>query len=280
MPPLLFLSRLLQHKSDSCGCRLADIVAGPDAYRDLPRLIQAVQGTSEGTTATAMNVQLSVEETYAGITPTRTAGNVSAFTSIMRGCNNMCSFCIVPYTRGRERSRDVDSILKELEQLSIDGVREVTLLGQNVNSYADFSVVQPSAAPAAADPSAAVGRSDSQDGSAAACSHDASTQHGRRLVNAVAEGVFSSSDPFSVYARGFRSVYKPKRGGALSFAGLLELAAQVDPEMRIRFTSPHPKDFSDEVRGDSRQSPALLPRYFGSLHSLVCGCLLDVCRND
>jgi tRNA A37 methylthiotransferase MiaB len=87
-----------------------------------------------------MNVQLSVEETYADITPIRkNVSKISAFLSIMRGCNNMCSFCIVPFVRGRERSRNVDTILKEIEMLQADGVKEVTFLGQNVNSYNDTS---------------------------------------------------------------------------------------------------------------------------------------------
>ncbi|KAK9823298.1 hypothetical protein WJX72_001730 [[Myrmecia] bisecta] len=183
--------------------RLVDIVAGPDAYRDMPRLIEAVQGTSRPSgRGGAMNVQLSLEETYADIVPLRPAGAVATFLSIMRGCNNMCAFCIVPFTRGRERSRPVGSILAEVRMLSDNGVKEVTLLGQNVNSYADFS------------------------SSAAAC---------------------ATPDPSAVYAQGFTSVYKPKREGAVQFAELLDAVADIDPEMRIRFTSPHPKDFSDEV---------------------------------
>lgn len=191
--------------------KLADLVAGPDAYRDLPRLISVVQNAPDGVGGEggSMNVQLSLEETYADITPLRPAGAVSAFLSIMRGCNNMCAFCIVPFTRGRERSRPVDSILKEVEQLSQQGVKEVTLLGQNVNSYAylppnDLRPASPGASPA-------------------------------------------HNDPFAVYAPGFKSIYKPRRQGATTFAELLALVAQVDPEMRVRFTSPHPKDFSDKV---------------------------------
>ena len=111
--------------------QLADLVAGPDAYRDLPNLISAVNGGEK-----AMNVQLSVEETYADIVPVRKEGAHAAFVTIMRGCDNACSFCIVPYTRGRERSRDPASIEYEVRLLSEQGVKEVTLLGQNVNSYA------------------------------------------------------------------------------------------------------------------------------------------------
>ena len=111
--------------------QLADLVAGPDAYRDLPNLISAVNGGEK-----AMNVQLSVEETYADIVPVRKEGAHAAFVTIMRGCDNACAFCIVPYTRGRERSRDPASIEYEVRLLSEQGVKEVTLLGQNVNSYA------------------------------------------------------------------------------------------------------------------------------------------------
>ena len=108
-----------------------DIVAGPDAYRDLPNLLKAAEAGERG-----VNVLLSAEETYAEIAPVRIDKNgVSGFISIMRGCNNFCSYCVVPYTRGRERSRDWQTILSEARQLFENGYREVTLLGQNVNSY-------------------------------------------------------------------------------------------------------------------------------------------------
>lgn len=256
---------LKQHRPRSCAsphafqqhhlfaCRLADVVAGPDAYRDLPRLIAAVRGGappapgspaaaggSQERHATAMNVQLSLEETYGDVTPTRPAGAVSAFTSIMRGCNNMCAFCVVPFTRGRERSRAADSILRELETLAEQGVREVTLLGQNVNSYADFSV----AAGAEAADGAKAADAVAEDGGSG---RRASGQHTSTSGAAAGTSDRGAADPFSVYARGFRSVYRPQRGGALGFAGLLEAAARVHPELRLRFTSPHPKDFNDEV---------------------------------
>lgn len=117
--------------------KLVDIVAGPDAYRDLPALINKVSEESrEGERPRAVNVMLSLEETYADITPVRQNSNgVNAFVSITRGCDNMCSFCVVPFTRGRERSRDPESIVKECRDLFDDGYREVTLLGQNVDSY-------------------------------------------------------------------------------------------------------------------------------------------------
>ena len=108
-----------------------DIVAGPDAYLDLPALFAAAESGAK-----AINVDLSTTETYREVIPARIGGNrVSGFISIMRGCNNFCSYCIVPYTRGRERSRPAESILRELADLRAKGFKEVTLLGQNVNSY-------------------------------------------------------------------------------------------------------------------------------------------------
>ncbi|MEO9257982.1 MAG: radical SAM protein, partial [Crocinitomicaceae bacterium] len=111
--------------------KLVDLVVGPDAYRDLPNLVEEVSGGQK-----AVNVLLSREETYADITPVRLDQNgVTAFVSITRGCDNMCSFCVVPFTRGRERSRDYKSIVKEVQGLIEQGYKEVTLLGQNVDSY-------------------------------------------------------------------------------------------------------------------------------------------------
>lgn len=111
--------------------KIVDLVVGPDAYRDLPSLLSELDGGRK-----AVNVLLSTEETYADIAPVRLGGNgISAFVSIMRGCDNMCAFCVVPFTRGRERSRDVESILEEVKQLNENGYKEVTLLGQNVDSY-------------------------------------------------------------------------------------------------------------------------------------------------
>ena len=110
---------------------IVDLIAGPDSYRDLPKLIKTVESGQR-----AANVILSEEETYANIKPVRISTNgVTAFISIMRGCQNFCSYCVVPYTRGKERSRDPKSIINEAQQLFNDGYREVTLLGQNVNSY-------------------------------------------------------------------------------------------------------------------------------------------------
>ncbi len=119
--------RMGQELIDDFG---VDFVAGPDAYLDIPNLLaQCEQGHK------AMNVELSTTETYRQIIPARIGRSISGFVSIMRGCNNFCSYCVVPYTRGRERSRDVESILNEVKDLQSRGYKEVTLLGQNVNSY-------------------------------------------------------------------------------------------------------------------------------------------------
>lgn len=178
--------------------KIVDIVAGPDSYKDLPRLL-----TLTDSNQTAVNVLLSLDETYADIVPVRLNQDaVTAFVSIMRGCDNMCTYCIVPFTRGRERSRPIASILQEVRSLSKQGVKEVTLLGQNVNSYRDLSV----------------------------------TDH---------YGGITPGEETHL-AKGFHTVYKKKKGG-LRFADLLDNVSRIDPEMRIRFTSPHPKDFPDEV---------------------------------
>ncbi|XP_066558660.1 mitochondrial tRNA methylthiotransferase CDK5RAP1 [Amia ocellicauda] len=174
--------------------KLVDVLAGPDAYRDLPRLLTAAHSGQR-----ASNVLLSLEETYADIMPVQhTSQGISAFVSIMRGCDNMCSYCIVPFTRGRERSRPSASILEEVRMLSDQGVKEVTLLGQNVNSYRDTSEQQ-----------------------------------------------FSGTQPTQL-SRGFSTLYRGRPGG-LRFTELLDRVSLLDPEMRVRFTSPHPKDFPDEV---------------------------------
>jgi tRNA-2-methylthio-N6-dimethylallyladenosine synthase len=155
--------------------KLVDLVVGPDAYRTLPGLINDAEDGQK-----AVNVLLSREETYADISPVRLNSNgVSAFVSIMRGCNNMCSFCVVPFTRGRERSRDPYSILRECKDLFEQGYREVTLLGQNVDSY----------------------------------------------------------------------YWMPESGDGetVTFARLLELTALIDPSLRVRFSTSHPKDITDEV---------------------------------
>lgn len=153
---------------------LVDIVVGPDAYRDLPKLITLAEDGEKG-----VNVLLSREETYADISPLRLGSNgVSGFISIMRGCDNMCSFCVVPFTRGRERSRDAFSILSEATDLFDRGFKEITLLGQNVDSY--------------------------------------------KWEN-------------------------PETKEMVSFANLLEMVAQIHPKLRLRFSTSHPKDITDEV---------------------------------
>ena len=164
--------------------KLVDLVAGPDAYRDLPKLISQVD---EGDRA--INTFLSRDETYADITPVRLNTNgVTAFISIMRGCDNMCTFCVVPFTRGRERSRDPQSIIAEAQDLFDKGFREVTLLGQNVDSYK-----------------------------------------------------WSPEEN--------NKAWLEKKGitNTVTFANLLEMVAQVSPLLRIRFSTSHPKDITDEV---------------------------------
>lgn len=157
----------------STGSRV-DMVVGPDAYRDLPQLLLDVESGQK-----AVNVILSAEETYADITPVRYASNgVSAFISIMRGCENFCTYCVVPYTRGKERSRSINSILREAKDLFEKGFREITLLGQNVNSY-QFD--------------------------------------------------------------------DEKTGKIITFTELLEAVAAIDPALRVRFATSHPKDMSDEL---------------------------------
>ncbi len=154
--------------------KIVDIVAGPDSYRDLPNLVKQVDDGDK-----AVNVFLSREETYADISPVRLNSNgVTAFVSIMRGCDNMCSFCVVPFTRGRERSRDPRSIVKEAKELVANGYKEVTLLGQNVDSF--------------------------------------------KWKN-------------------------EESGETVNFAQLLEKVALISPELRIRFSTSHPKDITDEV---------------------------------
>jgi len=162
--------------------KLVDVVVGPDAYRDLPNLIDQVDSGQK-----AVNVLLSREETYADISPVRLNSNgINAFVSIMRGCDNMCSFCVVPFTRGRERSRDPQSIIKECINLFESGYREVTLLGQNVDSYKWKPEVE-----------------------------------GESISIAEIKGT--------------------------NFAQLLAMVAAVSPELRVRFSTSHPKDITDEV---------------------------------
>jgi len=166
--------------------KLVDMVVGPDAYRDLPNLIEEVNDGRK-----AVNVILSKEETYAEISPVRLGGNgITAFVSITRGCDNMCTFCVVPFTRGRERSRDPKSIVQECQQLVTDGYKEVTLLGQNVDSY---------------------------------------LWHGGGLK------------------KDFNKLSKKEQEKSTNFAQLLAMVAEVSPELRVRFSTSHPKDMQDDV---------------------------------
>ncbi len=186
--------------------KLVDIVAGPDAYRDLPRLVATVDGGHR-----AINTFLSREETYADISPMRLNSNgVTAFISIMRGCDNMCSFCVVPFTRGRERSRDPYSIVREAREVFEQGYREVTLLGQNVDSY-KWSPTKPSTTKVANGHSAfpVLNQVDSQ---------VVEIQQARVDVQEI-----------------------------INFAQLLAQVAQIHPDLRVRFSTSHPKDITNEV---------------------------------
>ncbi len=191
--------------------KLVDIVVGPDAYRSLPGLVEEA-----GSGQKAVNVLLSREETYADISPVRIDSNgVTAFVSIMRGCNNMCSFCVVPFTRGRERSRDAESIITECRLLFEEGYREVTLLGQNVDSYYYIASPNPSTG----------GVLDSG--------------------NSKVSSKYSDSENPPVEGR--EAYPSNGLGEAITFAMLLESVAQISPELRIRFSTSHPKDITDDV---------------------------------
>jgi len=194
--------------------KLVDVVVGPDAYRDLPGLISQVEEGHK-----AVNVILSREETYADISPVRLNSNgITAFVTIMRGCDNMCSFCVVPFTRGRERSRDPFSIVQESRELFENGYREVTLLGQNVDSY---QWNQPKAEKVTID--------DLKD--------EMNTLTGDALLDALSN---KSELPKKL-------VQKEEGDGSVNFAQLLEMVAAISPELRIRFSTSHPKDITDEV---------------------------------
>jgi tRNA-2-methylthio-N6-dimethylallyladenosine synthase len=196
--------------------KLVDVVVGPDAYRDLPNLIDQVDGGQK-----AVNVLLSREETYADISPVRLNSNgINAFVSIMRGCDNMCSFCVVPFTRGRERSRDPQSIVAECTDLFNRGYKEVTLLGQNVDSYKWKSESLENGVPIAN-----------------------GTESEKPLLGMdLLEKVLSESDDLSELQP--QMVHNTE---GVSFANLLEMVALVSPELRIRFSTSHPKDITDDV---------------------------------
>jgi tRNA-2-methylthio-N6-dimethylallyladenosine synthase len=170
--------------------KLVDVVVGPDAYRNLPELIDQVDSGQK-----AVNVLLSREETYADISPVRLNSNgINAFVSIMRGCDNMCSFCVVPFTRGRERSRDPKSIIAECTDLFNKGYREVTLLGQNVDSYK-----------------------------------------------------WKASSESEVLSSESKDSMDTTLAETTNFANLLELVALINPDLRVRFSTSHPKDITDDV---------------------------------
>lgn len=190
----------------------ADLVAGPDAYLSLPDLIaQAEVGQK------AINIELSLTETYGNVMPERYCGSkISGFVSITRGCNNFCHYCIVPYTRGRERSRSVQSIINECKDLQQRGFKEVTLLGQNVNSYKARrdSMLETENAPTETPPNA----------------QDEATAQAEAIAQTHIQSTEAQAD--------FNPEY-------VFFPELLRTVARAVPEMRIRFSTPHPKDMSD-----------------------------------
>jgi tRNA-2-methylthio-N6-dimethylallyladenosine synthase len=195
--------------------KMVDMVVGPDAYRDLPMLVETA-----ATGHSAVNVLLSREETYADISPVRLESNgVSAFISIMRGCNNMCSYCVVPYVRGAERSRDPETIVREAREVFEKGYREVTLLGQNVNSYSWNGTVPKDAQQA--------------------------------LVIKQGTGKQDAEQPLSGVQNGDASLpdlsFSTIKNETIGFASLLEMVASVDPRLRVRYSTSHPRDMSDDV---------------------------------
>jgi len=233
---------------------LADLVCGPDAYRDLPRLIDLAAlarlpsssssfpssspsfassspSFASSSSSVAVNTLLSLEETYSDLTPVRRSSNrVSAFVSIQRGCDAYCSYCVVPFTRGHERSRPPHSILEEVRQLSAQGYKEVTLLGQNVNSY-----------------------------------------------SIPAEGERKMSATRAAKAQGFLHTSK-RPVSSYDFVDLLADVSAVDPEMRIRFISPHPKDFSDELFSLIAERPNLCKALHLPVQSGSSSCLTRMRR--
>jgi len=235
----------------------ADLVAGPDAYRDLPRLLSLANAPAHDSPdeqrQAAINVLLSQDETYAEIAPLRTDSNgVTAFVSIMRGCNNMCSYCIVPFTRGRERSRSLSSIVAEVEQLSAEGYKEVTLLGQNVNSYNDKSELRLTAAEREAKESGGrAGRPAPRTlGAAVDLQPEPEPEPEREPEPGRSGGMRGGGGGGgggdlklkALSSDGFEEKYRRQEVG-IDFAELVDAVSSVDPEMRVRFTSPHPKDF-------------------------------------
>ena len=208
--------------------QLVDIVVGPDAYRSLPALVEEAE-----TGQKAVNVLLSRDETYADISPVRLDSNgVTAFVSIMRGCNNMCSFCVVPFTRGRERSRDAASIVNECRELFENGFREVTLLGQNVDSYYYIEPPPPTG----------------ENNTRASLNEDAA----KKMRSPKSETSSAGFPPLGELkgAEDWSDDSSPGGGspmGAITFARLLEIVAQISPDVRVRFSTSHPKDITDDV---------------------------------
>ncbi|MEX0980840.1 MAG: radical SAM protein [Bacteroidales bacterium] len=212
--------------------RSVDLVVGPDAYRELPALLAEVEAGQRG-----INTLLSLEETYADLSPVRLDKNhVSAFVSIMRGCDNFCTYCVVPFTRGRERSRDPQTIEREVRELFEAGYREVTLLGQNVNSYRWKGKQQ------------------------AAIEGEKVTREARSIDEDMAGTSSRSAASGESQSPGKSSL--TAAGQEISFERLLERIARISPLLRLRFATSHPKDMSDELL----QIMARYPNLCRSIH--------------
>jgi tRNA A37 methylthiotransferase MiaB len=239
-------------KEDMFKDGTADLIVGPDAYRDLPRLVHALspipvssissqhenqQQQQQPIMERALNVELSFDETYADITPIRKNNNTdnnskdtSAFVSVMRGCNNMCSYCVVPFTRGRERSRDLDSIVSESKQLfEQDGIKEIILLGQNVNSYHDQS------------PNAILERPPTDTETDTTITRDIRINAKDKSLSSMYKQGYKTSN------HGFTNMFNLRGGAGYYFVDLVEAISDISPELRVRFTSPHPKDYPPEL---------------------------------
>ncbi len=216
--------------------RSVDLVVGPDAYRELPVLLQEVDNGQKG-----INTQLSLEETYADVSPVRLDKNgVSSFVSIMRGCNNYCAYCVVPYTRGRERSRDPHTIEREVRELFEKGYREVTLLGQNVNSY----LWQ--------------GRSgESEMGRPGEGEKGRPGEGAREVADAIRVSGPAEEENEQATGGEARNKAKARQGKAYRFEDLLERIAMISPRLRVRFATSHPKDMSDELLQTMARHPNL-----------------------
>ena len=229
--------------------RSVDLVVGPDAYRELPALLAEVEGGQKG-----INTLLSLEETYADLSPVRLDKNhVSAFVSIMRGCDNFCAYCVVPFTRGRERSRDPQTIEREVRELFEAGYREVTLLGQNVNSYLWDE-------PKSKDIRGSTSNGVSETGIAEAGgtgNNGIRDQKNQEATESETPDGRDSGNQAAVDPRGKKLRKEETVENEVRFEDLLEQMALISPLLRLRFATSHPKDMSDDLLRTMAQYPNL-----------------------